>query len=812
MAASQGSKASVPLFEPDNFNGWVRLFRAFLMRYDELDKILDSSSSSEDEQNMDEAEQRAYSKKKRIKKANMGKVYSYMMEAAASNTTSKSIATSASMEIGKPKVLLKALEERFAVKRALTYQQSLKSFLNMTATELETGAQFVDRLKQKVSELCYFPDEQNPSESMILAILTQGIKTKYPILYSNLIVSATKLNEAYELISNYSNSGGSSTKNEEEKKQSLVVLPEEDKQAVAHFIAENKKLKKNLKRLKKSFSNKNKRQRGEGEYSRESAKDIECFKCHKKGHKKFECPLNRKGAENKKKQTPSWANLAEEEEVDMIFEEELHYVEVKELNNPVMIDSGANRIVIRDQSRISNLQKTVSNMNIAGKGMGLIVQGTGNIGFFSNVKWCPQARCDLISVAAINNALNCRTVLDDKDGVAVKVISNADDSVLFSGGVKQNDLYYIDFNCLEKLSVINNHKYDSCYYGEDLKELNNFSSSDKLILLHNRTGHLNYGTLKECIRNNLLLNTGLNSKDIRISKDYLKAKSMCDICSRAKGTRKSFKANHPIRGKQFGDFVSVDLVSYSVTTIEGYNYVLTFTDHASKWSKSYPLSVRNSDAILSSLRDYVITELKPQGVRLKHYHADGGKELISKLIIDELRSMGTTYSWTPPDTPELNAISERKFRTLFERALAMCLRASLPVILWWKAFETAEYLSNRLPTKTAKGFISPEEFITGQAPDASYWRTWGCKAYATIPRSYQRKDFTSKVMSGFHVGYSRTPIGYKVFVPELNDIITTVHVTFNEVIPDYTAEYYQELSKLNIQEEENQRKLRTLLI
>ena len=56
-------------------------------------------------------------------------------------------------------------------------------------------------------------------------------------------------------------------------------------------------------------------------------------------------------------------------------------------------------------------------------------------------------------------------------------------------------------------------------------------------------------------------------------------------------------------------------------------------------------------------------------------------------------------------------------------------------------------------------------------------------------------------MSGFHVGYSRTPIGYKVYVPELNEIITTVHVTFNEVLPDYTTEYYQELSKLKIQEE-----------
>jgi len=41
-----------------------------------------------------------------------------------------------------------------------------------------------------------------------------------------------------------------------------------------------------------------------------------------------------------------------------------------------------------------------------------------------------------------------------------------------------------------------------------------------------------------------------------------------------------------------------------------------------------------------------------------------------------------------------------------------------------------------------------------------------------------------------------------VFVPDLNDIITTVHVTFNEVIPDYTTEYYQELSRLNIREEE----------
>jgi hypothetical protein len=251
----------------------------------------------------------------------------------------------------------------------------------------------------------------------------------------------------------------------------------------------------------------------------------------------------------------------------------------------------------------------------------------------------------------------------------------------------------------------------------------------------------------------------------------------------------------------FGDYVSVDIASCSVPSRDGFIYVLTFTDHASKKSKSFPLINRTGDLILFCLKEYIQTELEPQGVRLRHYHADGGGELICKIVLAELRNKGATYSWTPPDTPELNAVSERKFRTLFERAQSMLLRAGLPVIFWWDAYETSEYITNRLPTKTAKGFMSPEEFVTGIVPDVSHWRIWGCKAYAKIPRSYQRKEFSEKVISGFHVGYSRTPIGYKVFVPELNDIIITVHVTFNEVIPDYTDEYYQELSRLMVKED-----------
>ena len=796
MASSVGFKSSVPPFEEANFNGWVRLFRAYLMRHEGLNETLDDSSDEEDETEMTKAESKILKKFKKFKKVNKQKVYSYLMEAAAANTTAKTIATAATMQIGEPKILLKALEARFAVKRALTFQQTLKSFHNMIMTQEESGAQFVDRVKSKISELCYFKDEAPPTDSTTLAILTEGIKVKFPMLYNNLVVSAIRLEDAYELISNYvlSASVENSVSVIGEKGNEVVT----DAHAVANVIEENKRLKKNLKRFKKL---KKKRQ------INNSLSEIECFKCGQTGHKKFQCTnqykkkskLSNKQGDERNKKRLEWANVVHEEDVaNVIFEEEASVVTTN--GDFILIDSGANRFIVRDSNCLSNLVKSSSVMNLAGTEAGLLVQGVGTMGCFKNVKWCPKARHDLVSVSALYDVLHCRTVFDDADGTPIKIISNSDNVVLFSGGLKINGLYYCDFNVVKKLSDLYLTKYDIANYSSFEANIASSAPDDKLLLWHNRSGHLNYSTLRECVKSELLINTGVNCKDIRESKK--KSRPVCDVCARSKGTRTSFKPSHNIRGKLFGDYISVDIASYSVPSRDGYIYVLTFTDHASKKSKSYPLINRTGDTILFCLRDYIQTELVTRDVKMRHYHADGGGELICKLVLTELKSRGVTYSWTPPDTPELNAVSERKFRTLFERAQSMLLGAGLPVVFWWDAYEASEYITNCLPTKTSKGYISPEEFVSGQVPDVSHWRIWGCKAYVKIPRSYQRKDFSSKVMSGFLVGYSRTPIGYKVFVPELNDVITTVHVIFNEIIPDYTAEYYQELSRLTVKEEE----------
>ncbi len=89
--------------------------------------------------------------------------------------------------------------------------------------------------------------------------------------------------------------------------------------------------------------------------------------------------------------------------------------------------------------------------------------------------------------------------------------------------------------------------------------------------------------------------------------------------------------------------------------------------------------MKTRDQYFEKLRDFVDVELRRYNVRMKHYHADRGAKLISKQVLTLLKRDGARYTWNPADTPELNATSERKFRTLGEHCLSMLLRSGLPV-------------------------------------------------------------------------------------------------------------------------------------
>jgi hypothetical protein len=240
------------------------------------------------------------------------------------------------------------------------------------------------------------------------------------------------------------------------------------------------------------------------------------------------------------------------------------------------------------------------------------------------------------------------------------------------------------------------------------------------------------------------------------------------------------------------------LIFNSIPSREGYMYVFFIVDHASKRNWVFPLTTRQSKGVLAHLVTFIEEILPSQGIKLRHWHSDGGSELVAKDVLAYLHKMGVTTTHSPRDPPQMNSVTERWVRSLKERVMCLLLRASLPVAFWWYAVVAAAYLLDRTPTKTARGYMTPFECITHRPPNVKFLRIWGCKCYALKPIAERRKDMDDKAYTGFLVGYAVQNTGYIIFVPDLNKTIVSVHVVFNEIIPDHTAEYFAELEKLNI--------------
>jgi hypothetical protein len=242
--------------------------------------------------------------------------------------------------------------------------------------------------------------------------------------------------------------------------------------------------------------------------------------------------------------------------------------------------------------------------------------------------------------------------------------------------------------------------------------------------------------------------------------------------------------------KYVGELVSTDLgVFKNHAARNGTCYVQTSTDHASKYVTVYGLK-KKSEA-LENLKKYIASDSKKLGDSVKHYHADGAGELVGRDTLEYLDSAGISYSWSLTDTPEMNSMTERKWRTLNEMTRCLLMRLGLPTDFWWDAYEAAVWIHNRTPTKTARGWMTPYEFIHGEAPDISNLRIWGCKTYVRRPRDALRIDWGDTTRTGYLIGYSETPLGYRVYIPELRTEMISVHCIFDEVIPDRVNEYFQ---------------------
>ncbi|KAJ9564428.1 hypothetical protein OSB04_000394 [Centaurea solstitialis] len=90
------------------------------------------------------------------------------------------------------------------------------------------------------------------------------------------------------------------------------------------------------------------------------------------------------------------------------------------------------------------------------------------------------------------------------------------------------------------------------------------------------------------------------------------------------------------------------------------------------------------------------------GRKIKVIRSDRGGEYLSIEFFDHLRSCGIVSQLTPPRTPQLNGVAERRNRTLLDMVRSMMSRATLPISFWGFALETAAHILNLVPTKKTR--------------------------------------------------------------------------------------------------------------
>ena len=311
------------------------------------------------------------------------------------------------------------------------------------------------------------------------------------------------------------------------------------------------------------------------------------------------------------------------------------------------------------------------------------------------------------------------------------------------------------------------------------------TKNQQSMLWHRRLAHLNFRDLAS---------THKVAEDIP---PLHTSNKVCRACRLGKAHKLPFRGKFE-RAERVGQIVHSDIVGpLEPSYTDGWRYMCTFIDDYSRFV--VVAFMRHKDELYDAYRQYLaylntitsdtrveLVNVREQSASLYEKHC-GHEVRIGRIHSDyglEYVSLGqqhpdTVKTFSPPYTPELNGIAERINRTIVEPARSMLCQAGLPECFWPYAVGQAVFVRNRVRHSTINS--SPYYLITGKKPSLKYMRVFGCAAYVLrLPRTGGK--FAPRADEGTLLGSDEHGI-YTILVEsesELPRIIKSRHVTFDE--------------------------------
>ncbi|GJU85155.1 retrovirus-related pol polyprotein from transposon TNT 1-94 [Tanacetum coccineum] len=249
------------------------------------------------------------------------------------------------------------------------------------------------------------------------------------------------------------------------------------------------------------------------------------------------------------------------------------------------------------------------------------------------------------------------------------------------------------------------------------------ASKNKSWLWHWRLNHLNFGTINDLARKDLI--RGLPR--LKFKKDHL-----CSTCQLGKSKKHTHKPKTENTNLKVLNTLHMDLCGpMRVQTINGKKYILVIVDDYSRFT-----------------------------------------------WVKFLRSKDETPE-TVPRTPQQNGVVERRNRTLVEAARTMLIFSKALMFLWAEAVATACYTQNRSLIHTLNN-KTPYELVHDKKHDLTFFRVFGTLCYPTND-SEDLGKLQPTADIGIFVGYAPIRKGYRIYNKRTRQIMETIHVQFDEL-------------------------------
>ncbi|GJR89649.1 retrovirus-related pol polyprotein from transposon TNT 1-94 [Tanacetum coccineum] len=295
------------------------------------------------------------------------------------------------------------------------------------------------------------------------------------------------------------------------------------------------------------------------------------------------------------------------------------------------------------------------------------------------------------------------------------------------------------------------------------------ATSTKSWLWHRRLSHLNFGTINDLTRLDLV--DGLPK--FKYGKDHL-----CSACERGK----SKKASHPPKlvpsDHSKLELLHMDLCGpMRVASINGKKYILVIVDDYSRYTWVYFL--HSKDETPEIIKKFIAQAQLNYKAKVCKIRTDNGTEFKNATLKAHYEKLGIMQQFSTARTPQQNGVVERRNRTLVEAARTMLIFSRLPEFLWAEAVATACFTQNRSIIHTRHN-KTPYELSRGRKPNVEYFHVFGSLCYPTNDRDDLGK-MKLKVDIGVFIGYLVTSRGFRIYNRRTKKIMETIHVKFDEL-------------------------------